>query len=477
MGPQLCGHLPMWVDATHQVRPAKPLPPACVCGGRLLALTPRTGRGSGHAAEGMSDVPLASMSLWILAVLVAVAVRWLRTLKDVFCLAGDVKQAVVDETRGQGIVWFSKPEAVDRALQTLQNYPLHGQSLWLDRGQLGPQEPEGGRGRTAVDTSSPVPSTTWRQEDRRHIAGDVQYRRVDDSGGHAFQLAATSVVRKSMAPPSPNQQQWQHGTAARMGGRMEAHAGPLCTFSKSPALWGGWLPAIQRPPRSPTTPAAFSSKGGAAQSCTVEVANVPSSATWLTLKEHFRVVGDVRFCHLLRPQESTSTCRAIVHFATEKAAWEALKVMADHPLSGHLLVVRLRTGRQRLERPIHSSTGAEAEVEGWKGKCRQLCISNIPPISTGWLLREHFRNFGEVEYCTLCDAASNGPPRCEAIVRFAQPAAAWEAMQTQQRQPFQGHRLRLTWDRSAMHANEHSHRAVEASRNMNGQRLEALTPS
>lgn len=73
----------------------------------------------------------------------------------------------------------------------------------------------------------------------------------------------------------------------------------------------------------------------------VFVQNIPDQVSWQTLKDHFKIAGDVVFSSVSVDRETgQSKGHGVVQYATTEMARKACKMMRDHPLDGAQLYVR-----------------------------------------------------------------------------------------------------------------------------------------
>jgi len=74
--------------------------------------------------------------------------------------------------------------------------------------------------------------------------------------------------------------------------------------------------------------------------CTIVVKNLPYSANWQTLKEHFRDVGDVKFAEIVM-DKGRSTGVGYVRFSNETDAHRSIGMKNRSKLEGRNITVSL----------------------------------------------------------------------------------------------------------------------------------------
>jgi RNA recognition motif. (a.k.a. RRM, RBD, or RNP domain) len=110
----------------------------------------------------------------------------------------------------------------------------------------------------------------------------------------------------------------------------------------------------------------------------VFVQNIPENCSWQTLKDHFRVAGNVVFASVSAGVDSATgkpKGHGIVQFETTAETQNAIKIMRDHPLEGIALFVRediQEDNRGKQLRPLsddESSSVPKGPTPPSKWKC------------------------------------------------------------------------------------------------------------
>eukprot|EP00667_Euglena_gracilis_P019917 EG_transcript_21417 len=132
---------------------------------------------------------------------VPVGTSW-QLLKDIFRLAGEIRSVAVDETQGRAVARFAEPEGAEAALRTLQDYPLRGCHLRLERPEWTPRPwpAETAERSKAVAVANLPPATTWRRlKDHCQAVGNVDSAEVFAGGQGVVYFATAEEAEKALA--------------------------------------------------------------------------------------------------------------------------------------------------------------------------------------------------------------------------------------------------------------------------------------
>lgn len=105
----------------------------------------------------------------------------------------------------------------------------------------------------------------------------------------------------------------------------------------------------------------------------VFVQGLPSDCSWQTLKDHFRVAGQVVFASVSAdPVTGRSKGHGIVQFETVDEAVHAIAIMRNHPMDGYALYVREDVQENVNEKQLQSATGSRGPTPPTKWKCANV---------------------------------------------------------------------------------------------------------
>jgi len=95
----------------------------------------------------------------------------------------------------------------------------------------------------------------------------------------------------------------------------------------------------------------------------VFVQNLPDSANWQEVKDHFKIAGEVVFASVsIDTSTGLSKNCGVVQYETTDAARNAIRTMRDHPLAGNVLYVR--EDFQEREEPTSPSSSTPSPARG-----------------------------------------------------------------------------------------------------------------
>jgi RNA recognition motif-containing protein len=192
-----------------------------------------------------------------------------------------------------------------------------------------------------------------------------------DSGTSWMERNAQFLQKSAMASPAiPDSRSVVTSSTKRASIRSEAPSSPSSTSrSDSPKKGNDPKSSDEEPVR--TFREDF-------RGTRVFVQNIPETCSWQTLKDHFRVAGNVVFASVsagIDPTTGKPKGHGIVQFETTAEAQNAIKIMRDHPLEGSALFVRAdiqednRSKRLTTSSDDESSSVAKGPTPPTKWKC------------------------------------------------------------------------------------------------------------
>lgn len=141
--------------------------------------------------------------------------------------------------------------------------------------------------------------------------------------------------------------------------------------------------------------------------CTrVFVGSLPFSTTWQSLKDHFKVAGEIEYASVLKTPQGQSKGCGMVDYKTNGEAQQAVALLDGSTLDGRVITVKLDVEGKKRQFEIRQ-TGAPPVPQGRQlfqvgdHECKRVFVGNLA-YDTNWqALKDHFTSVGSVELASV----------------------------------------------------------------------------
>lgn len=184
------------------------------------------------------------------------------------------------------------------------------------------------------------------------------------------------------------------------------------------------------------------SSGENAQSRRVYVGNLSWDLSWQVLKDHMRQAGEVIHVEIICEHNGRSKGCAIVEYATEAEAKEAVATLSHTELSGRTIFVR----EDRETTSAAAVPSAATAPGGPPGENTSVYVWNLS-YETSWQdLKDHMRTAGNVDSATIMTNSEGSSMGCGVVI-FQTAADAQKAISTLNESELKGRQIHLRENR------------------------------
>jgi RNA recognition motif-containing protein len=171
----------------------------------------------------------------------------------------------------------------------------------------------------------------------------------------------------------------------------------------------------------------------------VRVKNLRHNTSWQDLKDHMRLVGEVRRVYILHDPRNRRIGQAIVDFYRSEDAVEAIDNLNGTPFQGGIIEVS-----PEPTNPVTSDTFSSDHQRRVVG-CK-VFVMNFDRNCTVHDLKEHFSHIGKVLFVEIFQNKKRSP-NCAGIVTYERSEDAYKAIQELHGLPLMNRKLVVREDR------------------------------